>query len=272
MPIGAIFREGGSFKLIPDPVLFSWGPFTVRWYGVLIVLGMVIAVILGLRETRRRALSEDHLLNMAMVALPAGVVGARLYYVAFNWSYFQAHPTKIIATWEGGLAIHGGLIVGALVFMIMARRYRFGVTNILDIAAPSVALAQSIGRWGNYINQEAYGYVVSKAEVPWAMMIDGAYRHPTFLYESVWDLLLFGFLLWFRRRRRVLPGDTALMYVLLYSAGRVVIEGFRTDSLMLGSWRVAQLVSVAGILFALIALWYRHDRENKMGGRIDSVR
>jgi phosphatidylglycerol:prolipoprotein diacylglycerol transferase len=134
-----------------------------------------------------------------------------------------------------------------------------------------VALAQAIGRWGNFFNQEAYGFAVSKAELPWAMYIDGAYRHPTFLYESVWDLLVFVFLLLYRRRRYPVTGDVFLMYAALYSAGRIVIESFRTDSLMLGNWRVAQVVSAVTILLSVAAMLIRRRGRNQ-GGKIVNVR
>ena len=246
---------------MPDPILFSWGPFTIRWYGVLIGLGMMLGVILALRETRRKGLNEDHLLNMCLVALPLAIVGCRAYYVLFNWGYYSANPAKIFAIWEGGLAIHGGIIAGGLAFALMAKRYRFGIGQILDIAAPSVILGQAIGRWGNFFNQEAYGYVVDPEKIPWAMYIDGAWRHPTFLYESIWDLGVFVFLLWFRRRKGLKTGDVCLMYFILYSAGRFWVEGLRTDSLMLfGQLRAAQVLSLALIIASAVILFIRHRK------------
>ena len=129
------------------------------WYGVLIGLGMMLGVILALRETRRKGLNEDHLLNMCLVALPLAIVGCRAYYVLFNWGYYSANPAKIFAIWEGGLAIHGGIIAGGLAFALMAKRYRFGIGQILDIAAPSVILGQAIGRWGNFFNPVSYTHL-----------------------------------------------------------------------------------------------------------------
>ena len=256
---------------MPDPVLFSWGPISIRWYGVLVVTGMALGVLLACREARRRELNADHYFNMCLMMLIFGVLGARAYYVLFNWDYYGANPVKILAFAEGGLAIHGGLIAGGLTFVVTGAYYRIGGWTALDIAAPSVALGQAIGRWGNFFNQEAYGYAVSREIIPWAMFIDGAYRHPTFLYESIWDLLVFLFLLWMRRRRNLVTGDVALMYMILYSAGRLVIESFRTDSLMLGNLRAAQVVSVAAILLSVVAMWIRHRGKNQ-GGKIDNVR
>ena len=256
---------------MPDPIFFSWGPITVRWYGVLVVAGMVLAVFLANREAERQELNTEHFFNMCLWVLVAGVLGARAYYVLFNWGYYGANPIKILAFTEGGLAIHGGLLAGGLVFVFTGIYYRIGAWRSLDIAAPSTIIAQSIGRWGNFFNQEAYGYAVSPDRIPWAMMIDGEFRHPTFLYESIWNLLVFLFLLWYRRRRMLMTGDVFLMYAVLYSAGRFVIEGFRTDSLMLGPLRAAQVVSAAAILLSLLAMFIRHKR-TEQGGRINNVR
>jgi phosphatidylglycerol:prolipoprotein diacylglycerol transferase len=256
---------------MPDPVLFSFGPITVRWYGVLIVAGMILSVFFACREAKRRELDADHYFNMCLMVLIIGVLGARAYYVLFNWEYYSANPIKILAFNEGGLAIHGGLIAGGAVFALTGLYYRIGAWISLDIAAPFVPLAQAIGRWGNFINQEAYGYAVSPDKVPWAMYIDGAYRHPTFLYESVWDLLLFLFLLLFRRRRNPVTGDVFLTYALLYSVGRIVIEQFRTDSLMIGSFRMAQVVSAAVIVLSALTMLIRR-RGKSRGGKIINVR
>jgi phosphatidylglycerol:prolipoprotein diacylglycerol transferase len=258
---------------MPDPIIFSWGFLTIRWYGLLIASAMLIGIIIALRQVKQRNWNEEHFLNMVLVMIPASVLGARLYYVFFNWEDYRLTPGKILATWEGGLAIHGALIVGFLVVWLMSRHYGFGLANVLDVISPSVVLGQAIGRWGNYFNQEAYGYPVDPANVPWAMFIDGAYRHPTFLYESIWDLLIFLFLMfWLSRRPWKLPGDVGLGYIMLYSLGRFVIEGFRTDSLMiLGILRAAQVVSAIAFLVAAVIFWWRH-RKKPDGGRIYSVR
>ena len=256
---------------MPNPVFISWGPISIRWYGILIVSGMIIGVWLACAEARRQELNADHYFNMCLMMLIAGVLGARAYYVLFNWEYYGANLVKILAFNEGGLAIHGGLIAGSLVLVLTGIYYRIGGWTSLDLAAPSAALGQAIGRWGNFFNQEAYGFAVSRDEIPWAMYIDGAYRHPAFLYESLWNLLLFLFLLWFRRRRRLLPGDVFILYAMFYSAGRIVIESFRTDSLMLGGWKAAQVVSAIVIALALLALWTRRKGRDQ-GGKIINVR
>jgi len=153
--------------------------------------------------------------------------------------------------------VHGGLIAGVLSIYFGCRHYNISFWQFVDIIAPFMILGQAIGRWGNFFNQEAYGYEVDPAVVPWAMWIDGAYRHPTFLYESCWDLLVFFVLLWLGRQLWVRRGEIALSYLMLYSMGRVVVEGFRTDSLMLGPLRMAQVMSLLLLLGALLVLLYR---------------
>jgi len=232
---------------------------------------MALAVLFACLEAKKQELNSEHYFNMCLMVLVLGIIGARAYYVFFNWDFYGANLTKILAIYEGGLAIHGGLIAGGLVFALTGIYYHIGAWRSLDIVTPFVPLAQAIGRWGNYFNQEAYGYAVDPEKIRWAMFIDGAYRHPTFLYESLWNLLVFLFLLWFRRRRNIVTGDVALMYAILYSSGRLVIESFRTDSLMLGSFRVAQLVSVAAILLSILTIYLRHRGKNQ-GGKIISIR
>jgi len=242
-----------------DPVAFTLGPFTVYWYGILISFAIMLGAFFALKEAENKGLNPDHFLNTIIVSLPAAFIGARAYYVIFNWDYYSKFPAEIPATWHGGLAIHGGLIGAFFAGYLMLRKYRIDFWRGADIVAPSIVLGQAIGRWGNYFNEEAYGYAVDPQKVPWAMYIDGAYRHPAFLYESLWDFAVFFFLLWFRRRDHIKSGDIFLSYAVLYSAGRFVIEGLRTDSLMLApGLRAAQVVSAVVIIAAVILFYYRH--------------
>lgn len=253
--------------MVPNPIAFTIGSYPIRWYGLLIGLGLVIGVFLAVRECERRGLNPDLLLDTVLWAVPAGIVGARLYYVIFEWKYFAQHPNEIIAIWQGGLAIHGGLIAGVGVGLWYLRRHKALILQYLDVAAPSIVLAQAIGRWGNYFNQEAYG---RPTLVPWAMLIAGEYRHPTFLYESLWNLGVFLMLVIGRRNKDWVPGEVAMRYLAGYSLGRIWIEGLRTDSLYLGPIRIAQLVSLAGIVLgAAGVVWLR--RRAKVASLTDGV-
>ena len=240
-----------------DQIAFTLGPFTVRWYGLLIATGMLIAAVGGCKVMGRAGIDEDDFLSIFMMIVVGAVLGARAYYVIFQWPYYSQHPGEMIAIWHGGLAIHGGLIGGVLAIILGCRYYKISFWQFADIMAPFVILGQAIGRWGNYFNQEAYGYEADPSAVPWAMWIDGAYRHPTFLYESCWDLFVFFILLFLARQAWVHRGEIALSYLMLYSMGRVVIEGFRTDSLMLGPLRMAQVMSLLLVSGALLVMLYR---------------
>jgi len=242
-----------------DPIAFRVGPFTVYWYGILIASAIFIGTFLATKEAQKQGINTDQFLNIIIFALPAAIIGARLYYVIFNWSYYSQHYSEIPAVWHGGLAIHGALIGAFSVAYFLLKRYKINFWLSADIVAPSIILGQAIGRWGNFFNQEAYGYEVDPSQLPWAMYIDGAYRHPTFLYESLWDLGVLLFLLWLRRRRNLKQGDIFISYAVLYSVGRFFIEGFRTDSLMLTPYiRVAQMVSLIIIVLGVVSLFIRH--------------
>lgn len=245
-----------------DPIAFSIGPITVRWYGLLIATALLIGAVGGCYGCRKEGIDEDDFLTIFMVVAVAAIIGARAYYVIFNWPYYGTHPDQIIAVWNGGLAIHGGLIAGVLTLWLGCKYYKIRFWQLADILAPLMILGQAIGRWGNYFNQEAYGFAVSKTDVPWAMWIDGAYRHPTFLYESIWNLLVFFFLLWLTKQLFTREGEVGLSYLMLYSVGRFVVEGFRTDSLMLGTLRMAQVMSICLFVGATLVLLYRR-KSNK---------
>lgn len=244
--------------MTPNPIAFSIGPLPIRWYGILMAVALLIGSKLAFDEAERQGIDEDTLMNLILIGAPLGWLGARLYYVIFNWGYYRQHLIEIPMIWQGGLAIHGGLTGAVLVGLWFARRHKLSFWQIADIAAPSLALGQAIGRWGNFFNQEAYGYPTS---LPWAMYIAGEWRHPTFLYESIWDFLVFLALLRLRRHPKLKSGDVFLSYLGLYSVGRFVVEGFRTDSLMFGSLRAAQVASVAIIIAAAYMIWQRHREQ-----------
>jgi len=249
-----------------NPIALHFGPVPIRWYGILMASAFVIGIILASRRARQNGLDPNHILNMITLIIPAAIIGARLYYVIFQWSDYRNNPLEALAIWHGGLAIHGGLIGGALAGIYYARRYKLHVWQLADIMAPSLILGQAIGRWGNFFNQEAHGGPVSAAFMAHfpafirrQMFINGQYYQPTFLYESLWDLAVFLFLTWYWPRRRF-KGEVALLYLGLYSVGRFVVEGMRTDSLMLGPIRVAQLVSVILVLVCIAGVYYGRTR------------
>lgn len=212
----------------------------IMWYGIIMAVAMVTAVLLVLRNAKKTGIKEDDMLDLALIALPCGVVGARLYYVLFNFSLYQEDLLSIFNTRLGGMAIHGGLIGGFIGGLIVALRKKLNLIKTADIIAPSVILGQAIGRWGNFINQEAHG---GPTDLPWGIMVDGVKVHPTFLYESLWNLFIFVVLMTVFRKKKY-DGQMASIYLIGYSLGRFFIEGLRTDSLMFGSFRVAQLISL----------------------------
>lgn len=251
-----------------DPIAFQLGSFPIRWYGILMSLAMAAGLIFAYRESESRGIDSDHLLNLIIFCIPAAIIGARLYYVLFSGSldFYLSNPSEILATWHGGLAFHGGLIGGIVVGYFYIRKHKLNFWSMADLVAPGIALGQAIGRWGNFFNQEAHGGPVSydfisrfPQFIQQGMYIKGQYYHPTFLYESVWDFLIFVALAALGRKSFFRTGDVFLVYIVFYSLGRFLIEGLRTDSLMLGPFRIAQLVSLAGILVAS-ALIYRNHR------------
>ncbi|SJZ81544.1 prolipoprotein diacylglyceryl transferase [Selenihalanaerobacter shriftii] len=240
-----------------DPVAFEIGPLSVHWYGIIMASAIFLGLIIALKESKRRNLNPDTFLDLIIIAIPISIVGARTYYVIFQWDYYSQNIQDIIAVWEGGLAIHGALIGATLTAIIFTKIKGIKFWKIVDIAAPSLILGQAIGRWGNFINQEAYGY---KTDLPWGMYINGAYRHPTFLYESIWDLSVFIFLMWLKKRDNIKNGEVFLTYIMTYSLGRFFIERLRTDSLMLGSLRVAQVISILLIIGAGSLIYWRRNK------------
>ncbi len=236
-----------------NPVAFSIFGIDVMWYGVLISSGVLIGVLIALKEAKRTGFKEDNLIDFLLYAIPAGIVGARLYYVIFSWDYYSQNLSQIINIRNGGLAIHGAIIAGILTAGIFCKKRKINVLQLLDLIMPSLILGQAIGRWGNFINQEAHG---GPTDLPWGIMIDGQKVHPTFLYESIINIIIFIFLIWFRKHKKISHGQIFALYLILYSAGRFFIEGLRTDSLMFMGMRVAQLISIASIFIGTALLLY----------------
>ena len=230
----------------------------IHWYGVLIALGVLGAVLLAMVRERKLGLKKDTSLNLALILVPTGVICARIYYVIFSWDFYRANPAEIFNLRGGGLAVYGAVIGGAIAAFIYARIARISFASIADLIAPGLALGQAIGRWGNFLNQEAYGAPVANPALqffPMAVYIEGSgWRWATFFYESIWCALVCALLLTGERKRFFKKkGDMFLAYAFLYALERSIVEGLRTDSLLLGSFRVSQLLSCF-VLAALVIL------------------
>jgi len=254
-----------------DRVFLNLGPVPIYWYGFLIMLGAVIALIVAQKEGKRLGLDKDFFIDLLVFAIPAAIIGARLYYVIFEWERYNSF-IDIIDIRQGGLAIHGALFAAIITAYIYSKVKNVSFWKIADIAAPSLLIGQMLGRWGNFMNQEAYGGPISEAAynnflqyIPdWIMnqmCVNGVYHHPTFLYESVWNLLGLILLLYLRYKINPRRGVIFLSYLIWYSFGRFFIEGLRTDSLyIVGNLRTAQLVSVLLILISAYLIYYRKKK------------
>ncbi|HHZ7610757.1 TPA: prolipoprotein diacylglyceryl transferase [Staphylococcus aureus] len=253
-----------------DPVAFNLGPLSVRWYGIIIAVGILLGYFVAQRALVKAGLHKDTLVDIIFYSALFGFIAARIYFVIFQWPYYVENPSEIIKIWHGGIAIHGGLIGGFIAGVIVCKVKNLNPFQIGDIVAPSIILAQGIGRWGNFMNHEAHGGPVSRAFLEQLhlpnfiienMYINGQYYHPTFLYESIWDVA--GFIILVNIRKHLKLGETFFLYLTWYSIGRFFIEGLRTDSLMLTSnIRVAQLVSILLILISISLIVYRRIKYN----------
>lgn len=249
-----------------NPVALTLFGIQIRWYGILISLGMILALLIGLKRLKKYNIPQDEGLNFFLCMVPAVIIGARLWYVVFQWSDYQSHPQDIFAVWQGGLAIQGGLVAGFITAFIFCRVRKISIPAFADAAIVGVPLAQAIGRWGNFINQEAYG---TETTLPWAITVFDPVKglikvHPTFLYESLWDLAVFGFLLLFEKKWKHSNGELFCLYLIAYSFGRFFVEGLRTDSLMFMGLRTAQLTAIIMALCGLFGfIWLRRrPRQN----------
>lgn len=249
------------------------------WYGFLIVCGMVLALILAIREEKRIGLPKDTVLTLVLWMIPIALIGARLYYVAFSWNEYASDPIRILYIWEGGLAIYGGIIAGLITIAVYSKAKKLSLLTLCDIIAPGLALAQGIGRWGNYFNMEAFGLAVTDPALqffPFAVLINEGgtqvWHMATFFYESLADILIGLFLLAVRHKMMKKTGDTFCWYLLLYGAARLITENFRTDSLYGGSFRISQILSVLMCIGVLLVFTVRMIRSRNLlasrGGKV----
>lgn len=247
----------------PDMSTFlEIGGLRVTWYAIIILTGAMLGYYLTLRQVRKWGYKDELFENFFLMMLPIAIIGARIYYVIFEWQQYSSDPISILYIWNGGLAIHGGLIAAVIFGLWYFHKHQIDGLRVADAAFPNVMLAQAIGRWGNFMNQEAYGQVVSgdffkgwPSFIKDNMYIDGYYRQPTFLFESIGNIV--GFLLItfvYKKYGRKKRGDLAWAYITWYGMVRFIVEGMRTDSLMLGPIKVAQLISILGVLFGICGL------------------
>lgn len=240
-----------------NPVAFSINGFEIRWYGIIIALGITAALLLASFNCKMREYDYEKLIDTFLIAFPFAIIGARAYYVIFQFNEYRDNLIDIFNIRQGGLAIHGGIIFALASAYIYTKRKNLDFLEMADIAAPSIILGQAIGRWGNFFNGEAHGGPVTyefiqkfPAFIQKGMYIDGVYYHPTFLYESIWNFCVCLILIYLLRKK-LKTGTVIFLYIGLYSLGRFFIEGMRTDSLMFGPIRVAQLVSLSGIILCI---------------------
>jgi len=229
------------FPMKLNPIAFAIGGLEVHWYGIILGTGALVGLLLAIREGKRFGLSPDFFLDLMLYGVPSAIVAARLYYVIFKWDYYRANPSEIVQIWHGGIAIYGALIGAFICGFIFIRNRGYSFWRIADICAPSLLVGQMIGRWGNFVNQEAYGGPVDEsflrhtlhlpAFIVDQMNVEGTYHHPTFLYESLWSLIGVVLLLILRRQPFMRAGEMLFSYAIWYSVGRFFVEGLRTDSL-----------------------------------------
>jgi phosphatidylglycerol:prolipoprotein diacylglycerol transferase len=249
--------------MTPGPIMFYLGPLEVRWYGVLVVTGAIVAAFIASREAARKGEDPDRVWDILLWVLPAGLIGARLYHVISAWDLYRNDLLTIVTNWRG-LAIYGAVAGGLIALWVYCRVNKLRLARWMDIAAPGLILAQAIARWGNFFNQELYGL---PTDLPWGLYIEPAYRypdlanfdkfHPLFLYESLWNLLVFAFLIWIARRgAKLLDGDLICLYGIGYSTGRFFLEALRPEAWNLNGFRTAQIIALgviaicAGVMIA----------------------
>lgn len=258
-----------------NPILIQIGPVSIYWYSITMLLAILVGSYVFFKEARKKGYDEEFLTNLIFYGAIFGIIGARIYYVIFNLDYYLQNPLEIIAIWNGGLAIHGGIIGGAIWFIYYSKKHKKKYLKIFDLVAPGLILAQAIGRWGNFFNGEAHGPVIAKETlekmpipdfIVEGMKIGENYYHPTFLYESIWNLLGFIVLIVLRKKFKLKAGVITGIYFMWYSACRFFIEALRTDSLMLGSLKVAQLVSI--LLFIIGLFLVVHKKKDTRTNRL----
>jgi len=243
-------------------ILFEIGPITIYWYSVTMLLAVLTGIYLATKESKKQGM-YSFVSELVTYIIIFGIIGARIYYVIFNFDNYKYDLLSIFKIWEGGIAIYGAIIGGFIAIIYLAKKRKQSIIKTTDIIVPGLLLAQSIGRWGNFFNQEAHGTEVSleflqNLHLPnfiiEGMHIEGTYYHPTFLYESIWCLLGFIILITIRKLTKRKDGIMTFSYFIWYGIGRLFIEGLRTDSLYLGDFRISQLVSILLIITGILGI------------------
>ena len=261
-----------------EKIAFSFGFIKVYWYSIFIFIAILAAYFIISKEAKKKGRDKEFITNLTFYVVVFGIIGARIYYCLFNLDYYLSNPLEILKIWNGGLAIHGGILFGGIFTILYIKKHHLELLKTLDIIVVGVILAQAIGRWGNFFNSEAYGGITTlkalqNMHLPTfiinGMYISGKYRQPTFLYESLWDLIGFIILLIFRRREYTKVGQITGLYFMWYSVGRFIIESMRNDSLMFGSFKIAQIVSI--LLFVLGILLFIYYKIIKKESRFEHL-
>lgn len=258
-------KLGLTFTL--NRAAFQIGGLEIYWYGILIALGLLLAILYGVYESKRVKLNSDDLFNMILIALPVAIICARAYYVIFSWDSYRGDLMSIFDIRSGGLAIYGGVIGAALVVILYCRKKKINIGTVLDILAIGLLIGQVIGRWGNFVNGEAFG---SATSLPWAMTIESDGKivaesvHPTFLYESIWNFVGIIAILAYKKHKRF-DGELICCYLVWYGAGRALIEGLRADSLYIGNIRISQALAVLCFISGIILIIYNRRIKTKTG-------
>ena len=256
-----------------DRVAINLGFIQIYWYSIFIAIGVLFGLLLAIKEAKRQNISKDFIIDAILWGLPIGIIGARIYYVIFSWSYYKDNLIDILKINEGGLAIHGGIIAGFIFAYFYSKKKGYNPFKIVDLFSISFLVGQMFGRWGNFINKEAYGPKVSleflqKIKIPnfiiEGMYINGQYHHPTFFYESIWNLIGLVILFFYRKTKKVKLGEMTLLYLMWYSLGRYFIEILRTDSLMIGQFKIAKLISAGLFIGSAIILTFIKLKSNKL--------
>ena len=259
-----------------NPILIQIGPVSIYWYSITMLLAILVGSYVFFREARKKGYDEEFLTNLIFYGAIFGIIGARIYYVIFNLDYYLQNPLEIIAIWNGGLAIHGGIIGGAIWFIYYSKKHKKNYLKIFDLVAPGLILAQAIGRWGNFINIEAHG-TETNSIFRMGIIENGTYMevHPTFLYESIITFFLAILLLNIKDSEKIkkdskkqlirkYPGQVTFIYLIVYSFARFFIEGIRTDSLMLFNFRISQILSMAIFVVFCLILTYKELKHKKI--------